>query len=620
MSIQTNFPAIKPTLLLDFANTKQLDSRITFTRASTATYYGTQTAKAEENLLTYSQEFDNAAWTKSRLTVTANDTTAPDNTTTAEKIQQNAGQTLAGACQQSATSVSGSSYVISVFAKAGTNRNFLIIQDTLFSASGSEVWFDILNGTVGTIERPASHTASIVSAGNGWFRCIVQFTAGVSNAGVVAFYAAQTDNTTTVTDNQGFIYIWGAQLELRSAVTAYTPTTTQAITNYVPQILTAASGVARFDHNPTTFESLGLEIEESRTNLVTYSSEFDNAAWTKSDSTITANTIVAPDGTVNADSISETTATGNHRARTASISVSASTSYTCTVFAKLGFGSVRYLGIGLSSTTDITTGSRRSYVFDLSNGTATTTGGATWTVVSGSATAVGNGWYRCQMTVTTDAAASTMFVSIGLSDTFSAATFSSGYTGDGYSGLYIWGAQLEAGAFATSYIPTVASQVTRAADAPSMTGTNFSSWFNQSEGTLYAEGVSVDSISGTTARRFAEVNNNSTDNLMSIEFRNTNTSRFTVTVSNVSEASISSGGTINQFSKIAGAYKINDFNFCTNGTLGTQDTSGIIPVVTQLSIGNRSSNINAACINGTLKKIAYYPMRVTNAQLQGLTS
>lgn len=87
MSIQNNFPNIKPTLLLDFANTKRLDPRITFTRNSPATYYdGKTVAKAEENLLLYSQEFDNAAWVKVRSVVTTNTSLAPDNTLTSDTL------------------------------------------------------------------------------------------------------------------------------------------------------------------------------------------------------------------------------------------------------------------------------------------------------------------------------------------------------------------------------------------------------------------------------------------------------------------------------------------------------------------------------------------------------
>jgi len=180
-------------------------------------------------------------------------------------------------------------------------------------------------------------------------------------------------------------------------------------------------------------------------------------------------------------------------------------------------------------------------------------------------------------------------------------------------------AQLEAGAFPTSYIPTVASQVTRAADVAVMTGTNFSSWYNASAGTLYAEGKSVDSIAGTTARRYAEINDGTSNNFLSVEFRNTTQSRFNVSSSAVSQATITSGGAINQFSKLVGAYATNSFAFSANGSLGTPDTSGNIPVVTQLSIGNRADTASGGCINGHLRKVAYYPRRLANAELQGIT-
>lgn len=581
MAIQNNFPAIKPTLLLDFANTKALDPRITFTRASTATFYGTQTAKAEENLLLRSQDYS-ATWTVTNLTPVTGKT-APDATTTATEFTASAGNAT---LTQAVTAIAGD-YTFSVFLRRVSGAGNVDI-----SAHSGGTWV----------------TQTLTST---WTRFTVTqtLTAGSRTPGI------------RVVTSGDVIEVWGAQLEQRSAVTAYTATTTQPITNYIPVLQTAASGVARFDHNPTTFESLGLEIEEQRTNLLTYSEQFDDAAWTKTNATITANTIVAPDGALTGDSIFETTATGSHRARTASISVSASTSYTCTVFAKLGFGAARFLGIGLSSTTDITTGARRSYVFDLSNGTATTTGGATWTVVSGSATAVGNGWYRCQMAVTTDAAASTMVVSIGLSNTFSAATFTSGYTGDGYSGVYIWGAQLEAGAFPTSYIQTVASQVTRAADAASMTGTNFSSWYNAGEGTLYGEYANSVTPAGGVARRIAHISDGTDSNRIYTAWGETTARALLVCTANgVSQASISGTAMSASGGKLAGAYKVNDFAVSANGLLTGTDTDGIIPSVNVLHIGTSAVGTSSHYLNGCVKKIAYYPLRVTNANLQALTS
>jgi hypothetical protein len=214
MSIQNLYPAISPSLNLSFALTKALDPRITFTRASTATYYGTQTAKAEENLLIRSQEFDNAAWTKIRCTVTANSVTAPDGTTTAETVTQTAGQTNAGIVRQgTGVTVNGASYTVSIFAKAGTDRNFIFVEDVFTSTGARRTWFDLSAGTVGTTD--AAHTASIQSVGDGWYRCIITATRGASSSELIAFAPAETNGSTTVTDNQGFIYLWGAQFEQR---------------------------------------------------------------------------------------------------------------------------------------------------------------------------------------------------------------------------------------------------------------------------------------------------------------------------------------------------------------------------------------------------------------------
>ena len=613
MSITSNFPAIKPTLLLDFANTKQLDPRITFTRASTATYYGTQTAKAEENLLLQSQDFA-TTWTTTSLnaTITANTTAAPDGTTTADTLTDDATSGIHRVSQTITTS-NTLQMVYSVFAKYSTMRWI-----SISAATGTGTWagakFDVQNGVLGSTSQQGTgftaNSSSITSVGNGWYRCVLVYTAGASGSTSMLVSGA-TDGTTFTTSQRGSevyigsgsaVFLWGAQLEQRSAVTAYTPTTTQTITNYIPQLLTAASGVARFDNNPTTFESLGLLIEEGRTNLVTYSEQFDNAAWTKGAATITANTIVAPDGTLIGDKMVEDTANNTHLVQQAP-SYTSGTAYTYSVFAKAAERTFLQLRVSASS--------QFSASFNLSTGVASQLASGTTAAI----TSVGNGWYRCSITFTATATA----VGASRIGLLSNET-TQNYTGDGYSGIYIWGAQLEAGAFATSYIPTVASQVTRAADAASMTGTNFSSWYNVAEGTLYAEGKSVDSISGTTARRYAEVNDGSTSNIMSIEFRTTTQSRFTVTVSDTSQATVTSGGTINQFSKIAGSYAVNNFAFCANGALGTSDTSGTVPIVTQLNIGSRSDNSAASTINGTIKKIAYYPLAATPAQLQGLTS
>jgi hypothetical protein len=602
MSIQANFPAIKPTLLLDFANTEELDPRITFTRASTATYYGTQTAKAEENLVVQSQDFV-TTWANSNSTTTANTAVAPDGTTTADTLTDNAVNN-AHNTNQSPVLIAGTVYTWSLFLKASTN-NFAIVTLTNPTTvqNGISAVVDLSTGAITQTGAGTSATltsSSITSVGNGWYRVSIT---GSSVAGFnraeVGLAPAATGNTFSTSQRIAYIgtgtsiFLWGAQLEQRSAVTAYTPTTTQPITNYIPQLLTAASGVARFDHNPTTFESLGLLIEESRTNLLTYSEQFDNAAWFKSNLSVNANTIIAPDGTLTAEKIIATSASGSHYC---SLNVSSLTgAHTFTVYAKAGeYG---FLNIRENFTTGT------SAVFNLTTGAVT--------LGSGTIQFVGNGWYRCSITVTM--ASQTFGASIYLSTD---GTNNQTFAGDGYSGIYIWGAQLEAAAFATSYIQTVASQVTRSADAAIMTGTNFSSWYNQSEGTVYSEASTYDILNPRVGAAI-------TDGGLLNRIQNgygSGTKVFIGTggVVQMTQTIASVVYTNNTFSKVSLGYATNNSNGAVNGTVGTLDVSVTLPVVDQLQIGRLSST--QFPLNGTIKKIAYYPLRVTDAQLQALTS
>lgn len=360
---------------------------------------------------------------------------------------------------------------------------------------------------------------------------------------------------------------------------------------------TAASGVPRFEHNPITFESLGLEIEEQRTNLVTYSEQFDNAAWTKSNSSITANTIVAPDGTLSGDKLVENTANATHFAF-ASVAVTSGVAYTFSFYAKSGERTT----VNPSLSLGFPAGS--SALFDLSTGIATPGVSAT-----ASMALVGNGWYRCSFTATansTTSANAAIFLFSG----------SVTYTGDGFSGIYIWGAQLEVGTFATSYIPTVASQVTRAADSASMTGTNFSSWYNQAEGTLYAESATNNpaAVSSAVASLFASASNFQRIRHVGALIDITAVSSGATTVDTDGVAV-----TVGAFGKTAMGFKVNDYAQYTNTSLGGTDNSAALPVgINVLNIGSTDGSGNN--LNGTIRKIAYYPIRVSNTNLQALTS
>jgi hypothetical protein len=578
--------SIRPSLLLDFANSKQLDPRITFSRASTGTYYDGKTfAKAEENLVTYSQEFDNAAWSKGDATVTANDTTAPDGTTTADKLVENTNNSYHYVSKSISSSTS---YVWSVYAKDAGDSRYLAFGGSGIGSANEAPIFDLVNGTVDVGSTTTIiKSASIQSVGNGWYRCSAYLVSPASsNMLTLGITNSSTDNSIVsyTGDGTSGFYIWGAQLEQRDSVTAYTPTTSQPITNYIPVLQTAAAGTARFDHDPVTGESKGLLIEEQRTNLALYSSDFSN--WANSSTTCETNVAIAPDGTLTADKIYATTSNTNHF--TFRSCTTAGTVYTWSAYVKTAgdaYCVIHAHNINVSA-------------FQFSTGTFVTTASGVTTAVQN----VGDGWYRISMTYT----ASSGNVYIGGSP-------STGYTyaGDGYSGIYIWGAQVEAGSFPTSYIKTTSAQATRNADAASMTGTNFSSWYRQDEGTVYAEatGRAIDSTifafdDGTSA------------NQIHVGFDANAIRTFCLANGSVESAlSTSYDGSI---VKVAATHSRNDVAFTTNGNTPSIDTSQIMPVITQAGIGRRVY-AGAYTMTGTIKKIAYYPTRLTNQELVALT-
>lgn len=512
MAIQSNYPAIRPSLNLDFANSKQLDPRITFTRASTATYYDGKTmAKAEENLL-----LNSATLATQNVTVTAQ------------------------------------AYTLS-FENTGTV--------TLSGASTA-------GPLVGT---------------------------GVSNRVSLTFTPTAGTLTLTVSGT-----VTNAQLEARASATAYTPTTTQPITNYIPALQTALAGVPRFEHNPLTGESLGLEIEEQRANLLTYSDAYSDSSWVKTRLIVSANVIIAPDGTLTGDKIVEDTTSSNTHMVGKSTTTTAA-SHTFSVYAKAG----ERISLMLYHVE-----SNVSMAFNLSTVASIGSLGLS-SPKNSSITSVGNGWYRCSITATATAASNTFRTYLVDGTQYS-------YTGDGVSGLYLWGAQLEAGAFATSYIPTVASQVTRSADAASMTGTNFSSWFRQDEGTICSDFFPVGIQASTgTGPVYSFSDGTSSNRIRANLTGGSAILTADIAYSGVAQVANTRTAPFNSAAKHALSYNKNDSADAFNGSSATADTVCLIPVITQFQIGTL---VTTGQYTGTIKRIAYYPKRLTNAQLQAITS
>jgi len=365
----------------------------------------------------------------------------------------------------------------------------------------------------------------------------------------------------------------------------------------------ATTNEARFDHNPTTGESLGLLVEEERTNLITTSEALANITG----GSITNNTTTAPDELVTADTLIEDTSTGSHSVNTASIIWAGNTAYTFTFFLKANTRSQATITLGTSSNW---VNSQRNATFDLSTGTVIVTAGSS---VTASIEPFLNGWYRCRLTATTIAAPvpSTVQTQMYVSG-------SASYTGNGTSGLFFWGAQLEAGAFPTSYIPTTTATATRAADVASITGTAFSSFYNQTEGTVFADAKVTTVAPATSLTSVFALSDGTTSNRITVYKRaNADTStRLDVSTSGSSVAFINAG-TFSVSNLIAASYRVDDFAISLNGLTPGTDTLGTVPTVSRLNVGGYADSTFP--LNGTIKRLTYWPVRLADPTLQAIT-
>ena len=170
--------------------------------------------------------------------------------------------------------------------------------------------------------------------------------------------------------------------------------------------------------------------------------------------------------------------------------------------------------------------------------------------------------------------------------------------------------------FASSYIPTTDATATRAADVASITGSNFSSWYRQDEGTVFADAVGVSIISGAT-RRYLEISDGTISERTFLGYSSTSNGRFFITDNGTTQADIN---VISTFSpKMAAGYVANGIQMAANGVLGTEDTSANLPTVNRLILGSQDSSTANTFLNGTIRRLTYWPARLPNETLQNIT-
>lgn len=504
---------------------------------------------ARTNLLIYSNTFSDASWTKTNITVTANATTAPDLTLTANKLTIT---TTFGNHQINRLSVVASSQcAMSIYAKAdGVN--------TLTILDGTGSFGSIFNLSTVTVTNVGTGVGTMVSVGGGWYRCITIVT-------TTGFRLYCPNTSSSAGDGTSGIYIWGAQLELGETATEYIPTTTVARTKFagITQDGLLASNIPRIDYPP-----LGgcpkILVEPARTNEISYSEEFDNAIWNKTNIIITANVTatLAPDGSFTADKFIPDATNGGHFISRTGL---ASYAYTFSVFAKAGEETT--FSMWLVNALSI------SARFDLSTGTYTVTGGAT-----GSMTAFPNGWYRCSVYNATPGTTAHIYGRTG-----------GGFAGDGVKGIFLWGAQVEIGSNATSYIPTTTAALPRAADV--IRNLSATTLIGQTAGTLF---VDVNFEAESVLKNYLTLGNSGTS-YISILARANNKIGMEVLNSGVQvNANSTLTYSTNQRLKIAMTYKLNDFNLYVNGVLQVTDTSGTVPATGAVILGSSDSSISQA--------------------------
>jgi hypothetical protein len=356
-------------------------------------------------------------------------------------------------------------------------------------------------------------------------------------------------------------------------------------------IQTAAVDAPRFDHNPTTGESLGLLVEEARTNLALPSENFDG--WVKVLSTVTTDSINSPAGTQTADLITLSAGTGQKGVNQGGTTTGA---VTYSVFLKAGTHSIVQLLQG---------GSTNNYAnFNISTGVVGNTGTGT----TASITAFGNGWYRCSMSHSNSVSGIYVNAAASLTDGFFPSVTVTGT-------FYAWGAQLEAVAFPTSYIPTTSATVTRAADVASVTGSNFSSWYNQTEGTVFAE-ASVLSSSYSTGVLWDVGAGGSFGSTEYIGWTGTGWQLSP----DAAPINVASSVTATLPSRTATAIKLNDSIISASGLLGALDTSCTVPAsASVLTIGKGGWSGAQNYVNGTIKRLTYWPKRLSDTTIQQIT-
>ena len=549
-----------------------------FTRATTGTRINEEgyIEDVPYNLLTYSTDF--TFWTQADVsTVPIEDSF--DGSGDAYKVSITGGtgfQTI----RKTGLNVSGQQ-TFSIYAKKDT-LNFTRI---LFGGVSRNFWVDLVNGTQGTTTG-SYDSITITNAGNGFFRIVATFTA---TSPVTHIYLYPSTANGNVNQSSGSVIFQYAQLVKGDQPKDYLPTTDRV-------------NLPRLNY-PVYGGCPSLLVEPQSTNLIPFSEDFTNAYFNKFNSNITSNFDIAPNGTKTANKFFSDT---NNSAHTFYVfqTVSAN-AFTFSLFVKKLEN--KYIQIQLGSNFTDTYSN-----INLETGVVEVQSGHTTKVEE-----YNNGWYKISATATSSGTSG--YFGLALIETANASRGAS-FQGDNKSGVLIWGGQFEQQSYATSYIPTSGSTVTRNEDKALYAGLGTTDTFNDSEGVLFIE---TEALVNEVNARGISINAGNGLNRVLISYPSSGNSSITGYLQ--STAGSGAGMTITgidttQKHKVAIKYKLNDTSLFIDGVKRAVDTSVVMPVgLKQLDFSNGIS-VNTAEYEGNLNAIAVYKTALTDTELANLTS
>lgn len=592
MAIKSLYPTVKPTADFNFAATKTLDPRISFSRASSARYYDGKTfAKAEENLLIGSTTIP----AQVLVTKTDNAAISPDGFQMCLLVPSTANDWHVGGRLNRYIN-SDLDYIFSFVAKASGYSKIRFGDSSTNRFQGT---IDLTTASISATGGALFVSATAAALSDGSVRVIIKLKS--VGASVTLSIAVTPFADGAIVDNYGRasfagdgvsgVYFGEFQLEQRSDFSFHVPTTTTVVSNWMPVLLTEAAGVPRFQHDPVTGKSLGLLSERQTTNLMTWS-EFGGETITtgvnSSAGSISEARMFGPDG-----SITKAARFPSVLAAFAYIykgSATSSVTNTLSVTVKMDDGAAPAFGSAAVGN------SANDFVLVIAGIVVSPT---TYSVEN-----LGNGLYRVSATTVA-----------GVSDLTKNGVIK--YTTNSTRGFRTTAWQLEANGKATSYIKTEGSQVTRLADTALIDGVRLDSFYSQRGGTFVADCIL--SIRGTNLV-FGMTFGNSIADRMDL-FNSGNT---TLTANNYINSVVSGGASVlgavfdNQRHVIA--RRCADYNWatCVNGGTVSTSTSGLIGYKDRLGIGGPGYGA-ADRLDGPIARLAYYDELLTDAQMQALT-